>query len=212
MSFMYVAWRMLTASLRKPKPTMPREAIMRSQKLKNSMPWNASLIKGGFSFDKRKEIRQTRAGPVLKKLQEWLLAQYAKVLPRSAIGAAMAYSLQRWEQLTQYLNCGQLKIDNNLAENAIRPVALGRKNYLFAGSHAAAQRAAMAYLLLNACKAHQVNPFEWLRDVFSKLPNLRSIELRSGSPINGIKTASQIARQHLPQLAGRWTKSLVNTE
>ncbi len=80
-----------------------------------------------------------------------------------------AYALNLWDRLTVYLYHGQLQIDNNLIENAIRPIALGRKNYLFAGSHAAAQNAAMLYSFLGSCQCNNLNPHAWLSDVLIKL-------------------------------------------
>ena len=86
---------------------------------------------------------------------------YTEVLPKSVIGKALAYSITRWDALSLYTTDGKLNIDNNPVENAIRPVAIGRKNYLFAGSHEAAQRSAMLYSLLGTCKLHGINPFTW---------------------------------------------------
>ena len=103
---------------------------------------------------------------------------YLEVLPESAIGKALAYSIERWKHLMIYTTDGKLNIDNNPVENAIRPVAVGRKNYLFAGSHEAAQRSAMLYSLLGTCKLHDINPFEWLKKVLEKL---------SSHPINKIQ-------------------------
>lgn len=124
----------------------------------------------GLTHQQRRELRQAEAVEILDELEKWMREQYATVLPQSPIGKAIAYSLKRWDKLCVYTTDGRLQIDNNLVENAIRPVALGRKNYLFAGSHQAAQRAAMIYSLLGTCKINNVNPFDWLRDVFEKLP------------------------------------------
>jgi hypothetical protein len=99
-----------------------------------------------------------------------MLENYKAVLPQSAIGQALHYSLQRWDKLCLYATDGNLQIDNNLVENAIRPVAIGRKNYLFAGSHNGARRAAMLYSFLGTCKINDVNPFEWLSHVLSVIP------------------------------------------
>jgi len=85
--------------------------------------------------------------------------------------ARSQYSLSRWEKLCRYVEDGRIEIDNNLTENAIRPIALGRKNYLFAGSHAAAQRAAVIYSMLATCKKHGVNPELWLSDALSRIPS-----------------------------------------
>ena len=100
---------------------------------------------------------------------DWLQQQYVQVLPQSLIGKAIAYSLQRWERLSRYTEDGRLSIDNNPVENSIRPVARGRKNYLFAGSHEAAKRSAMLYSLLGTCKMHGIEPYTWLKDVLQTI-------------------------------------------
>ena len=115
------------------------------------------------------QLRQQEAVPILQALKDWMTAEYAKVLPKSPIGQAIAYCLPRWEKLSIYATNGNLKIDNNPVENAIRPVAIGRKNYLFAGSHDAAQRAAMVYSLFATCKLHNINPYDWLKDVLERM-------------------------------------------
>jgi transposase len=114
-------------------------------------------------------VRQEQAVPVLKELKEWMIAEYLKVLPKSPIGQAIGYCLPRWEKLSIYTKDAILKIDNNPVENAIRPVAIGRKNYLFTGSHDAEQRAAMVYSLFATCRLHNVNPFDWLKDVLERM-------------------------------------------
>lgn len=91
------------------------------------------------------------------------------MLPKSPIGKALGYSIQRWEQLMIYAGDGKLNIDNNPEENCIRPVAIGRKNYLFAGSHEAAGRSTMLYSLMGTCKLNGINPFIWLRDVLQRI-------------------------------------------
>lgn len=118
-----------------------------------------------------KALRQKEAMPVLNQLKQWMQEQHPRVLPQSPIGKAIAYSVERWDRLCIYTREGYLQIDNNGVENAIRAVAVGRKNYLFAGSHEAAQRSAMLYSLLGTCKLHGINPFEWLKDVLIKAPS-----------------------------------------
>lgn len=115
------------------------------------------------------QLRQAEAVPVLQRLGKWMKEEYVKVVPKSSIGKALGYSIERWEQLMIYATNGKLNIDNNPVENCIRPVAIGRKNYLFAGSHEAAQRSAMLYSLLGTCKLHGINPFVWLKDVLQRL-------------------------------------------
>lgn len=123
-----------------------------------------------LSDDQRKSIRMDKAVPILEALGTWMKQEYMKVPPKGAIGKALAYSLNRWDKLKRYTTDGKLCIDNNPVERSIRPVTLGRKNYLFCGSHMAAQRTAMLYSLLGTCKLHNVNPYEWLKDVITKIP------------------------------------------
>ena len=117
------------------------------------------------------KLRQQQSVPILEALGKWMQQAYVEVLPKSAIGKALAYSIERWKQLMIYTTDGKLNIDNNPVERAIRPVAVGRKNYLFAGSHEAAQRSAMLYSLLGTCKLHGVNPFNWLKNVLEIIPS-----------------------------------------
>lgn len=126
------------------------------------------LREQGSSPEDRKRMRQERALPILKRFKSWLGENPG--LPRSPWGKAVHYSLARWDKLTRYIEDGRIEIDNNLTENVIRPIAIGRKNYLFAGSHNAAQRAAVIYSLLATCKKHDVNPYEWLTDVLGRIP------------------------------------------
>lgn len=114
-------------------------------------------------------LRQKQAVPVLDALFKWLDAQYDQVLPKSVIGNAIQYTLRRQEALRVYTIDGKLLIDNNLVENLIRPLALGRKNYLFAGSHDAAQRSAVFYSLFATCKLNDIEPFTWLRDILTRI-------------------------------------------
>lgn len=111
----------------------------------------------GNSWEERTSIRQEKAIPVLEELKKWMLEQLPQVLPKSPLGMALAYTLPRWEGLSAYAMHGQIEIDNNLAENAIRPIALGRKNYLFAGSHQAAEMTAAMYSFMATCKKNGVH-------------------------------------------------------
>ncbi len=129
-----------------------------------------------LSFDQIKEVRQEKSLPILASLGTWMKQQYMEVTPKSTIGKALGYSIERWNRLCLYTKNGMLNIDNNPVENSIRPVAVGRKNYLFCGSHSlprhsgeAAQRSAMLYSLLGTCKLHQVEPYSWLRDVLQTI-------------------------------------------
>lgn len=124
-----------------------------------------------FTQVERYEVRQEESILILNNMHRWLKENILQVTPKSAIGQAISYSLTRWDKLMIYASDGRLEIDNNLVENSIRPIAIGRKNYLFAGSHDAAQRAAMIYSLLGTCKLKGVEPFAWLKNVFEVLPD-----------------------------------------
>lgn len=121
--------------------------------------------------DERRKIRQESILPKLNEFHTWMTEQYRQVTPKSPTGKALEYSLKRWKELCLFTTDGQLEIDNNRIENEIRPIALGRKNYLFAGSHESAQRIAMIYSLLASCKANEIDPIKWLIHVLQELPN-----------------------------------------
>ena len=137
-----------------------------------------------LSAEEKYAIRQEKSQVILKELGTWMVEQYPQVTPKSTIGKALEYSMKRWEELSRYISDGILHIDNNLIENEIRPIALGRKNYLFAGSHESAQRIAMIYSLLGTCKAHNVNPQQWLTKVFQELPNRKVNNIEDLLPQN----------------------------
>ena len=124
-----------------------------------------------MDYNQRKALRQKKSVPVLQELHAWLKETITQTLPKSAIGLAIAYTLHLWPRLIRYLDDGRYEIDNNRIENSIRPVALGRKNYLFAGSHEGAQRAAIMYSFLGTCKINNIEPFEWLSNVLKRIPD-----------------------------------------
>ena len=122
-----------------------------------------------LSYDEIKNVRQSEAIPVLNELHEWMIDHYKSLLPSSPIRKAIEYSLKRWERLCYYTKDGKLNPDNNPVERSIRSVAIGRKNFMFAGSNKGAERLAMIYSLLGTCKINDVNPYEWLKDVLDKI-------------------------------------------
>lgn len=135
-----------------------------------------------LSCEERNTLRQQQSVPVLLELHQWLKNNIIEVTPKSSIGQAIAYSLSRWEKLMLYTTDGKLEIDNNLVENSIRPIAIGRKNYLFAGSHASAQKAAMIYSLLGTCKLKGIDPFQWLNNIFEVLPDYKANKIHELLP------------------------------
>ena len=124
----------------------------------------------GLSAEERMEQRRKISYPTILMFEKWIEETYAKVLPKSRLGEALAYAYSLLPRLSRYVNDGRINIDNNLIENAIRPLALGRKNYLFCGNDASAYRAAIVYSLIGTCKAAGVDPRTWMEDVLSKLP------------------------------------------
>jgi transposase len=142
----------------------------------------------GHSPEDRKALRLEHALPILNSLGKWMAEEFKHTLPKSPMGEALQYTIPRWDNLLAYLYDGHLEIDNNLVENAIRPNALGRKNYLFAGSHEGAQRAAMFYSFFGTCKRNNINPFEWLRDVLERIPTHKANRLDELLPQNWEKS------------------------
>lgn len=124
--------------------------------------------------EQRYHYRKKFAKPLLKKrIYPWLKKYRSIVLPKSPLGQAISYCLNHWQALNNYLRQGYLDIDNNAAERMIKPVVIGRKNYLFAGSDQGAKHAAVIYSLIQTCKLLGVNTFLYLKDVLEKLPTTR---------------------------------------
>lgn len=126
-----------------------------------------------YTADQRYTLRQEKSLPLLTKLRVWLNETANKVGEKDPLAKAMAYTVKRWEGLNRYLENGLIEIDNNWVENSIRPLTLGRKNYLFAGSHEGACRSALFYTLLGTCELRGINPYRWLKNLMDKLPHTR---------------------------------------
>lgn len=119
--------------------------------------------------DVRQQVRAMRAGPKLNELQVWMLQTRASLSKKSDLAGAIHYALSRWRALTRYCEDGRIEIDNNAAERSLRPIALGRKNYLFAGSDAGGERAAIIYSLLGTAKLNGIDPEAYLRHVLERI-------------------------------------------
>jgi transposase len=149
----------------------------------------------GLLYAVEKQLRQQKAGPALRQaMRAWqaqpVLARLhramelmrRKTLPQGLLGQAIDYTLKRWEELTRFVDDGVLEIDNNFCENSIRPTALGKKNFLFFGHPEAGERSAVIYTLLGSCRRHGVNPFDYLKDLFSRLPAAKISQIREFTP------------------------------
>jgi hypothetical protein len=154
----------------------------------------------GLDSDARVKLRRERSSGILERLKHWLIRTAAREPPESALYKACAYSLNHWEALTRFLEDGRVGLDNNLCELQIRSLAVGRKNYLHAGSDAGAQRAAVLYTVLRTCALHRVDAYSYLKDVLDKLaggwPQERIAEL-----LPDAWAASQAALQAQAQAA-----------
>ena len=135
-----------------------------------------------ISADERKAMRQRHTQPVLDALHQWMLLQRQKVPEGSATAKALDYSLRRWVALTRFCNDGQLPIDNNWIENQIRPIALGRSNWLFAGSLRAGQRAAAVMSLIQSARMNGHDPYAYLKDVLTRLPTHKASQIEELLP------------------------------
>jgi transposase len=135
----------------------------------------------GNSADERRAVRQRKTKPLAEALKTWLEKTLAQVARGSSIANAIRYALNRWDGLLRFLDDGRIEIDSNAVERAMRPIALNRKNALFAGSDQGAENWAMLASLVETCKLHSVNPQAYLTDVLTKLvnnwPNRRLAEL-----------------------------------
>jgi transposase len=123
----------------------------------------------GRAPDQRRQVRQSRAKPLLDSMREWLKTTLVKLSRKSAVAAAISYALGRWAALVRYCDDGHLEIDNNAAERALRAVAIGRKNYLFAGADSGGERAAAIYSLIGSAKLNDIDPEAYLRHVLARI-------------------------------------------
>ncbi|MEY9335354.1 hypothetical protein ABH911_005665 [Pseudomonas protegens] len=141
--------------------------------------------------DLRRRIRQEQAVPVMNMLHAWMIVQRNLVPEGSAISKALDYSLKRWAALSRYLDDGAVPIDNNWAENQIRPWALGRKNWHFAGSLRSGKRAAAIMSLIQSARLNGHDPYAYLKDVLTRLPTQRASEITELMPQNWQQSTSR---------------------
>jgi transposase len=121
---------------------------------------------------------------VVERLHRALTKLQTRYLPQSLMGQAIGYALNQWPVLERFLEHGEVEIDNNLVENAIRPTALGKKNWLFFVSEEAGQRSAVMYTLIENCRLHGVEPYTYLKDVLQRLPRTTNQEVAQLTPLN----------------------------
>jgi hypothetical protein len=136
-----------------------------------------------------------QAQPVLTRLHRAMELIRRKTLPQGLLGQAIDYTLKRWEALIRFVEDGTLEIDNNLIENAIRPSALGKRNFLFFGHPDAGERSAVIYTLLGNCRRHGVNPFDYLKDLFTRVPAVKITQIKEFTPAAWAKAKEKVFAQ-----------------
>ena len=142
----------------------------------------AECREASMSDEERLLVRQKKSMPILHIMKEWLDKEALQVTPKSPIGQAISYTLVRWDKLERYASTGNVEIDNNQVENAIRPLALGRKNYLFAGGHDAAVDIGHIYTVFSTCKALGVNQYEYLQWYLDEIPSTKITAIADKTP------------------------------
>lgn len=150
----------------------------------------------GLDYQQRAALRSRLAYPIMCAFERWIVSYMPNALPKGRMSQALTYTYSLFHRLTRYHLDGRYKIDNNLVENTIRPLALGRKNYMFCGNHDAAENAAIMYSLLGCCAASDVNPREWLTDMLTRIPyynNDYSLDLADLLPHNW-KAARELSK------------------
>lgn len=146
---------------------------------KNSVRYGESMIPD--------EMRQQTSLPTLNEFHDWLTTAERQVLPKSPVGQAIGYVLPRWDGFTRYCENGALSIDNNLSERMVRPVAIGRKNWMFLGSDNGGKAAAILYSVMASAKANQVEPFAYVRDLLVQFSGKRPDDLSALLPDQWLK-------------------------
>ena len=147
-----------------------------------------------MDYEQRAELRKKLAYPIQTAFEKWIVNYYPKALPKGRMHKALSYTYNLFHRLSRYHLDGRYQIDNNPVENAIRPLAIGRKNFMFCGNHDAAENAAIMYSLFGCCKASDINPREWLTDVLTRIPeynNNYDLDLAELLPHNWQKSKSQ---------------------
>ena len=132
--------------------------------------------KNNYSIEETYRMRQEEAKPILNNFKKWLSKKSLQTPPKGLLGKAVAYALNQWHRLEGYIEDGNVTIDNNLAENSIRPFVIGRKNWLFSGTPEGAEASALLYSLIETAKANKLEPYAYLRYIFDRLPTATSLE------------------------------------
>jgi hypothetical protein len=146
------------------------------------MLYQVEFLAASMSAPERVAFRRQNSLPILEEFREWLDHESLKALPQSAMGKAIHYAMAQWNALTRYVEVGEAAIDNNAIEQALRGVAVGRKNFLFVGSENGGLWAAVIYSLVESCKLNGVEPYRYLRDVLQRVWTHPSSDIQALMP------------------------------
>jgi len=150
--------------------------------LDNMRDWykiESEARKNKLSIEERFENRIKETVPSMQSFNKWLLGQVTEVLPKSGIGIAVTYALNQWPFFRPFMTNKKVELSNIATENKIRPVAIGRKNYMFIGSHRFAKIAAMIYSLVSIAKSHNIDPFVYIKDILTQFPQIKNAEIEN---------------------------------
>lgn len=172
----------------------PRTAGWLLRQIQNLYRIEARLREQGAGPRLRWAVRAHQSRPLVEQLQRALIGLKAsgRYLPQSLLGQAIDYALGQWSTLQVYLEDGRIEIDNNLVENAIRPTAVGKKNWLFIGEAEAGERSAILYTLVESCRRRGIDPYAYLRDVLSRLPNMTNWQVPDVTPAAWAKARTEL--------------------
>lgn len=181
------------------KESAPRSAGWILRQIQHLYQIEARLREKGYSPKLREVIRAQESRPLVERIGKACvrLKQGNRHLPQSPMGQALSYTLNQWKGLQIFVTDGRLEIDNNLVENAIRPTAVGKKNWLFIGDAEAGQRSAILFTIIENCRRLEINPFDYLRDVLTRLPKLTNRQTHTVTPAAWAKEQAEIQQSAL---------------
>jgi len=187
-------WAHVRRKFYEAQESAPRLAGWLLRQIQHLYRIEAGLREHGAGPNLRAAVRASESRPIVKRIERALIKLKAsgRHLPQSPLETAMAYTLGLWPTLEVYLADGRVEIDNNLVENAIRPTAIGKKNWLFVGEADAGERSAIIYTVIECCRRRGLNPFAYLRDVLTRLPNMTNRQIPEVTPATWQKSQKQI--------------------
>jgi transposase len=175
-------WAHVRRAIREGQDSAPRTVGWLLRQIAHLYEIEQQLRVGRAGPALRQAVRAAQSAIIVRRLRTALLRIRARHLPQSALGRAITYALDQWPALERFLTDGRLEIDNNLCENAIRPTAIGKKNWLFIGAAEAGQRGAILYTIVESCRRRGLDPLAYLRDVLNRLPAMLITEVASLTP------------------------------